>query len=46
VPEILVGSLVPFTIASVAVVARFFTRAFLIRNWGTDDSWIAVAWVD
>ncbi|KFY53575.1 hypothetical protein V496_07441 [Pseudogymnoascus sp. VKM F-4515 (FW-2607)] len=45
VPEILVGSLVPFSIASVTVVARFFTRAFLTRNWGADDSWVAVAWI-
>ncbi|OBT98397.1 hypothetical protein VE01_03147 [Pseudogymnoascus verrucosus] len=45
IQEILVGSLVPFTIASVTVVARFFTRIFLTRNWGTDDSWIAVAWI-
>ncbi|KFY17061.1 hypothetical protein V492_00921 [Pseudogymnoascus sp. VKM F-4246] len=45
VHEILIGSLVPFAIASVTVAARFFTRVFLARNWGTDDSWVAVAWI-
>ncbi|KAE9363821.1 hypothetical protein N431DRAFT_497598 [Stipitochalara longipes BDJ] len=44
VSQILVGSLVPFTIASVTVLARLITRGFVTRSWGNDDSWILISW--
>ncbi|PMD47714.1 hypothetical protein L207DRAFT_376760, partial [Hyaloscypha variabilis F] len=45
VAQILVGSLVPFAIASVTVLARFATRGLVTHNWGTDDSWILISWI-
>jgi hypothetical protein len=45
VPQILAGSLVPFAIASVTVLARLVTRGLITHNWGTDDSWILISWV-
>ncbi len=45
VPEILFGSVFPATLATIFVLARFYSRAILMKNWGWDDSWILLSWV-
>ncbi|KAE9380955.1 hypothetical protein N431DRAFT_477770 [Stipitochalara longipes BDJ] len=46
VPEILFGSIFPATIATIFVLARFYSRAILRKNWGWDDFWILLAWLN
>ena len=45
VPQILIGSILPSAIVSLFVLARFYSRGYLLRSWGYDDSWILVSWV-
>jgi hypothetical protein len=45
VPEILFGAIFPAAIATIFVLARFYSRAILMKNWGWDDSWILLSWV-
>ncbi|KAE9365448.1 hypothetical protein N431DRAFT_101027 [Stipitochalara longipes BDJ] len=45
IPEILFGTLFPFVFATVFVLGRFYSRAILIKTWGTDDWGILVSWV-
>jgi hypothetical protein len=45
VPEVLCGSIIPFLIATLFVIARFYSRLILTRSWAQDDAWILVSWV-
>jgi hypothetical protein len=38
VPEILFGSIFPAVVATVFVLACFYSRGILMKNWGWDDS--------
>ncbi|PMD27089.1 hypothetical protein NA56DRAFT_743445 [Hyaloscypha hepaticicola] len=44
-PQTLIASIVPAVVASIFVLARFYSRAFIMKNWGHDDSWILFSWV-
>lgn len=39
----MVGCIVPIAVCSIIVICRFYSRR-LIRNWGWDDTTIAIAW--
>ena len=39
------GGVIPVVLASVAVLARFYTRVVIIRTWGFDDTLLLLAWV-
>lgn len=41
----LIGIITPALIASIVALARFYSRAIIMRNWGYDDSWILLSWV-
>jgi len=41
----LVASIIPAIVASIFVLARFYSRLFIMKNWGHDDSWILLSWV-
>jgi hypothetical protein len=43
--ETLIGSLLPPVIATIFVFFRFYSRAFIKKNWGFDDTWILISWV-
>ena len=45
VPEGLVGTIIPRILATIFVLARFYSRGVLTRNLGADDAWIALPWV-
>jgi hypothetical protein len=45
VPEVLYGSIVPFGLATLFVLARFYSRLILTRSWAQDDAWISISWV-
>jgi hypothetical protein len=45
VPQILFGTIFPAAIATIFVLARFYSRAILMKNWGWDDTWILFSWV-
>ncbi|KIN03215.1 hypothetical protein OIDMADRAFT_95408, partial [Oidiodendron maius Zn] len=45
VPEVLWGSIIPFGVATIFVIARVYSRLILIRSWGQDDTWISISWV-
>ena len=45
VPQTLIAAIIPATIASILVLARFYSRVFIMKNWGYDDSWILLSWV-
>jgi hypothetical protein len=45
IPGMIVGSTVPAVIASIFVLARFYSRVIIMKNWGHDDSWILFSWV-
>lgn len=44
-PAILAGNLIPELIATVFFFARVYARAWLLRNWGADDTFLAISWV-
>jgi hypothetical protein len=44
-PQILIRSILPPVFTSIFVLARFYSRAYLLRNWGYDDTWILISWV-
>lgn len=44
-PQILIGSILPAALATVFVLARFWSRAIITKSWGWDDSWILFSWV-
>ncbi|KAH9209572.1 hypothetical protein DL95DRAFT_261751, partial [Leptodontidium sp. 2 PMI_412] len=44
VPGILIGLIVPTVTVAVFVVGRLYTRAIITKNWGADDTLIAIAW--
>jgi hypothetical protein len=41
----LIASIIPAIVASIPVLARFYSRVFIMNNWGHDDSWIFLSWV-
>lgn len=43
--EVLAGTIAPAAVATVFVLARFYARAIIVRSWGWDDTWIAIAFV-
>jgi len=45
VPQMLIGIITPALIASIVVLARLYSRAIIMKNWGYDDSWILFSWV-
>ncbi|TVY17205.1 hypothetical protein LARI1_G005173, partial [Lachnellula arida] len=45
VPSILAGSIIPFLVATVFVIARLYSRGIVTRNWGHDDTWITISWI-
>jgi hypothetical protein len=45
VPEVLYGSIIPFGLATIFVLARLYSRLILTRSWGQDDAWISISWV-
>ncbi|KAE9366940.1 hypothetical protein N431DRAFT_286089, partial [Stipitochalara longipes BDJ] len=44
-PAILAGNLIPELIATVCFFARVYARAWLLRNWGLDDTFLAISWI-
>ncbi|KAF8859300.1 hypothetical protein BDZ45DRAFT_621279 [Acephala macrosclerotiorum] len=44
-PQTLIASIIPAIVASTLVLARLYSRVFIMKNWGYDDSWISLAWV-
>ncbi|KAK1764400.1 hypothetical protein QBC33DRAFT_198131 [Phialemonium atrogriseum] len=45
IPGILAGLLIPHFVCTVFVVARVWSRLFLLRKWFLDDTLIVAAWV-
>ncbi|OCL02064.1 hypothetical protein AOQ84DRAFT_327981 [Glonium stellatum] len=45
VPQVLTGNIVPLILSSIFVFARFYTKLFINRSWGNDDSMVAVSYV-
>ncbi|KAF4624210.1 hypothetical protein G7Y89_g13963 [Cudoniella acicularis] len=45
VPQMLIAMIIPAIIASILVLARFYSRVFIMKNWGYDDSWIFLSWI-
>ncbi|KAH6665666.1 hypothetical protein B0J14DRAFT_209952 [Halenospora varia] len=45
VPQVIAGTIVPTFLGSIFVVARLYTRAIITRNWGLDDTFIAIAFI-
>lgn len=43
---IFAGNFIPQIIASVFVIARIISKAWIRRKWGADDSILCVAWVN
>ncbi|KAE9369998.1 hypothetical protein N431DRAFT_512041 [Stipitochalara longipes BDJ] len=43
--QILIASIIPSIFATILVLARFYSRVFIMKNWGHDDSWILFSWV-
>ncbi len=43
--EIIAGNLIPEIFASLFFFARVYARAYLIRCWGKDDTFLAVSWL-
>ncbi|PMD41971.1 hypothetical protein L207DRAFT_391012, partial [Hyaloscypha variabilis F] len=43
--QVLIASIIPSIFASILVLARFYSRVFIMKNWGNDDSWILLSWV-
>lgn len=44
-PAILVRNLIPELIATIFFFARVYARAWLLRNWGADDTLLTISWV-
>jgi hypothetical protein len=44
-PAILAGNLIPELIATCFFFARVYARAWLLRNWGADDTLLMISWV-
>ncbi len=44
VPDILAGNIIPEVIASISFFARVYARAWLLRNWGLDDTFLTLSW--
>ncbi|KAK4186377.1 hypothetical protein QBC35DRAFT_554179, partial [Podospora australis] len=45
IPGILFGILVPHIVCTIFILARTFSRLFLLRKWFLDDTLIVLAWV-
>jgi hypothetical protein len=45
VPEILAGNLIPELFATLFFAARVWSRAWLLKTWGWDDTWLSISWV-
>ncbi|KAF4628888.1 hypothetical protein G7Y89_g9255 [Cudoniella acicularis] len=45
VPQVLAGAIIPTALASIFAIARLYTRSIVTRNWGADDTCIAIAWI-
>ncbi|KAH6662307.1 hypothetical protein B0J14DRAFT_687130 [Halenospora varia] len=43
--QIIAGSLLPFLLASIFVLGRFYSRAIILKTWGADDWWILLSWI-
>lgn len=42
---VLAGTITPFILSSLFVHARLYSRGILARNWGLDDTLVAVCWI-
>ncbi|OBT53330.1 hypothetical protein VE04_05471 [Pseudogymnoascus sp. 24MN13] len=45
VPLMLAGSITPFLVATIFVVARFWSRQILKGSWAQDDIWVFISWI-
>lgn len=45
VPLMLAGNITPFLVATIFVVARFWSRQILKGSWAQDDIWVFLSWV-
>lgn len=45
VPSMLAGTITPFLVATIFVIARFWSRQILKVSWAQDDIWVFISWV-
>ncbi|KFY37843.1 hypothetical protein V494_04612 [Pseudogymnoascus sp. VKM F-4513 (FW-928)] len=45
VPLIFAGNITPFVVATIFVVARFWSRQILKGSWAQDDIWVFISWI-
>ncbi|KFX88457.1 hypothetical protein V490_07627 [Pseudogymnoascus sp. VKM F-3557] len=45
VPLMLAGNITPFLVATIFVIARFWSRQILKGSWAQDDIWVFISWL-